>query len=371
MSANDFVKSRAALRLLAVVAVAIWAGQVAELAAQEPADKAPSREELVRAIAKIETGMSAETVRTLLGKSEFLVLDRESSSLVYGDAKEIWYVGRGEPDADKSWKPWLAHIYFDNDGKVIGAFGRGSKPLADKTIAAADLAAMLKMLEELPTYCCDYNPRPVIRAVNALQPLGKERALAVIQEFFRVSNADRDDRGGIFLLLRVLFDVPADPGYAPVMQVGLFSPGPPDDPKITPRFPIAIQDGIPFLLTGSVTLQGLSEEPEAHLVYYRKHGVIRQDLLKPTSQPLEAINQLIASPQWNFQNPGDPFFADGVRGRAIILGQIIRLLGRAYRFERKDPRDIYDKAQQERELAALAALKCRWDEAKGEYVATP
>jgi hypothetical protein len=388
MAKRMLCKGLAALRLLAIVAIATGALSVAQLAAQAPAaqapaekapaDKAPAektpaekalaREDLQRAMAKIETGMSAETVRKILGEPD-VILDRESGGLIPEVSKEIWYVGCGDADSEP---PCLGHIYFDKDGKVQGAFGRATKPLSKDAIPGADLPALLKVLGELPSQIGgSYDQGVVIRAVNALEPLGKERALGVIQESMRTDRRPRDEREGLFLLLRVLFEVPADPGYAPVMELGRFEPGPPKDPKLTPRFPIVIQDGIPFLLTEGRLGFGIAQEPEAHFVYYRQKGVLRKDLLAPTSKPIDAFHRLMRSPQWNFHIPGDPLYSDDSRGRAIILDQLTRLLGSVYRPQRADPLDIDEKAQQEKEFAAIAAIKCRWDDAKGEYVAAP
>ena len=97
-----------------------------------------------------------------------------------------------------------------------------------------ELRDLLRLLDTAPGLDgYSYNPLPVIQIVNKLQPLGKEKALAAIAEYVRVSDEWSDFRGprsGMFLVLAVLFDLP-DGVYSD--QAGSFgapSPGPPKDP---------------------------------------------------------------------------------------------------------------------------------------------
>ena len=58
----------------------------------------------------------------------------------------------------------------------------------------------------MPSYDAGYhyNPLAVIRVVNALQPLGKDKALAALDEYLRVaSDFHSPAREGVFLVLRV------------------------------------------------------------------------------------------------------------------------------------------------------------------------
>ena len=99
-----------------------------------------------------------------------------------------------------------------------------------------ELRRLLDILGQVPSYNAGrrYNPRTVIRAVNALLPLGKDKALATIEEFLRVTGFWEHNEGeGMFLVLRTLFDVPKDPGYMPPMMVGRH---PQRSPRITSCF---------------------------------------------------------------------------------------------------------------------------------------
>ena len=124
----------------------------------------------------------------------------------------------------------------------------------------------------------DYDPSKVIEAVNELRVLGKDGALEQVNGYL-ASHRD-DDSYGLFWVLRVLFDVPADPGFPPV-SIGQPSIPPPADPATLPRFPIAIVRDVPLLVVDGYTLGGLPQGVEDHVAYFREHGTIREEPLTP------------------------------------------------------------------------------------------
>jgi hypothetical protein len=122
-----------------------------------------------------------------------------------------------------------------------------------------------------------YDPGPVIEAVNALVPLGKDRALAALDAFLAKQDLAQDPHQGLFLVLRVLFD--ANPH--PAMLLGGSRPPPPSSPVALPRFPILVLEDVPVMLVASYTLRGLAEPVTAHVTYYREHGTLRAAPLAP------------------------------------------------------------------------------------------
>ncbi|MCH8987739.1 MAG: hypothetical protein IIA92_02920 [Chloroflexi bacterium] len=125
----------------------------------------------------------------------------------------------------------------------------------------------------------DYNPTYVVQAVNALQPLGTEMALERLDSCLESRSAG-EDTYGLFWVLRVLFEVPAEQGFPPV---GLGRPNipPPADPEKLPRFPIVMVREIPLLVVRGYFLLGLPEPVDAHVAYFRTHGTIREQVLHP------------------------------------------------------------------------------------------
>lgn len=126
-----------------------------------------------------------------------------------------------------------------------------------------------------------YHPGTVIEAVNALVPLGKDRALVAIEAFLAKQDLANDPHQGLFLVLRVLFE--ADPH--PLLVLGGSRPAPPSSPSSLPRFPIVIVDDVPLMLVAGYTLRGLPEPVTSHVEYYRKHGTLRAAPLAPSAGP--------------------------------------------------------------------------------------
>ena len=136
----------------------------------------------------------------------------------------------------------------------------------------------------------------LVRAVNALQPLGKEKALGILQEY-----ADGNFDMGIshrtpvvFWIIRCLFE-PAVPGKRhppPYLKV----PGETVEfrnPIDWPLDPIVIIDDLPFVL--DYTNWVYAEFADSHIDWARRHAVIRDRPLTPTGDPLQAAEKLLAS----------------------------------------------------------------------------
>jgi hypothetical protein len=124
-----------------------------------------------------------------------------------------------------------------------------------------------------------YRPGPVVDAVNALHPLGKDGALAALDRFLAARDLDADPHQGLFLVLRVLFDVDAD--AHPPMRLGGSMPDTPPTPSSLPRFPIVLIDDLPILLISGYVLGGEPEPLSVHLDHYRQHGRLRARPLAP------------------------------------------------------------------------------------------
>jgi hypothetical protein len=136
-----------------------------------------------------------------------------------------------------------------------------------------------------------YDPSTVIAAVNALQPLGKEHALEQIDSCLHGLPAAAYP-SGLLWVLRVLFDVPEKLGFPPVVMGTPDVPAP-ADPTQLPRFPIVILCDIPFLVVREFILFGLPEPVQAHVAYFRRHGVLRATSLTPAANPARLEEELL------------------------------------------------------------------------------
>jgi hypothetical protein len=230
----------------------------------------------------------------------------------------------------------------------------------------------------------------IIRAVNALWPLGKEKALAAVAEYVRVSNEGTDQMdtwAALILVLRTLFEVPTVPttfyeNDKPQLP-GVMLPYPdwlePSIAKQLPRLPIMIWGDIPFLLEsrgGGST--GPGPQPLMHVDYFRKYGTLRAKPLSPTNKPIVAIERLIESrPLWNPQWGTDHKIGEMQRD---LYDQALRLLDTVDRREPDEDvgylkycccADAKEKKALETENRKIvdeaSKLAVRWDAQKSLY----
>jgi hypothetical protein len=131
----------------------------------------------------------------------------------------------------------------------------------------------------------DYRPRLVVDAVEELRELGKDAALDRVEA---ESNASPDDVGS-FWVLRVLFDPPPGEPLPPV-RLGRPTVDPPPEAGALPRFPIVVVDDVPLLVIRGYALAGKAEPLSAHIAWYREHGRLRDDPLRP-SDDAEAVRE--------------------------------------------------------------------------------
>jgi hypothetical protein len=317
------------------------------------------RAEFLRALARVEPGMLDTEVRRLLGPPGDIRTARDPGGIAATRTVEVWRYGtRGHLTFAT-----LGTVHIQADRTVQYVFGGRGAPPPSGRFAESELRRLLRVLDEVPSYSEDPDPLPLIRAVNALVPLGKDRALAAIDEYLRVSSSfDDPGRDGVFLVVRTLFEVPADPGHLPVMMVGAPSPPAPVDPKALPRFPIAIIDDIPLRVVTGYSLAGHPESPESHLTWYRQHGVLRTRPLAPTLTPMTTLSTVAGT-------AGTPLLRtaglDQDGGRRLLLAQGLRLLVTVFRGELAPGADLDTEWQRLRAEFAERALA--WDAAAGHY----
>jgi hypothetical protein len=245
-----------------------------------------------------------------------------------------------------------------------------------------ELRRIIEALDDLPGLDgWEYNPRPVIRAVNLLQPLGKERALAAIEEFLRVEFTGGHPREGVFVVLRTLFEVPtgptvfplgskSTPGSMPPIVAGLAVPAKPGDEKLLSRFPVAIEGEIPFFLVEGYKLAGRAERPESHVAYFRKFGTLRAKPLSPTAKPVEALQAFEKSPRWYFKTGKDDALDYDQRERILLGNQVMKLLDTVHQVEPDSSGQFigFESDEHDKKILLHASkLAIRWDAKESKY----
>ena len=311
-----------------------------------------ARETFAAKLATIKPGMTDARVRAILGAPDDVKTERDAGGIQAARTVEIWRYGARSHGSFAT----LGAVHIQANHKVQYVFGGGGKPYAGK-LTEPELRRVLEVVDAVPSYN-DYqlDPRPLIAAVNTLQPLGKDGALAVVDEYLRVSSwLDNPGREGVFLLMRALFDVP--PRGMPPMRVG--GTLVPTDPSALPRFPLAIVDDVPLKLVPGYSITGLPEAPEDDVVAFRKIGTLRAKPLAPTATALDAIDAYASGPLGKAMRVDD-------ETRAMLFDQALRLFGTVYR-----PADMTIDAwfpagadvtkRVQRARSELAKLDARWN----------
>lgn len=277
-------------------------------APQVAATASRPRADFARAMAQVKDGMHVDQVTRLIGVPDDVQPDRNGSA----DTVEVWRWGTDAPGGLGT----LGTVHVRADRTVSWVRGGDGAPPDPALFAEDELQRLLRVVDQVPSYDALHDPRRVIDAVNALQPLGRERAIAALREYLRISSP-LDDRGrdGSFLVMRTLFEVP---GYHPVMLVGAPTPPAPADPRAVPRFPIELVDDIPLRLVEGYLLDGLPQPPEAHLAYYEQAGVLRAAPLTPPANPAATIQRIAGAPDTTWLVAHG---LDNAQGQALILGQ--------------------------------------------------
>lgn len=280
------------------------------------ADERPSRRQAFAvAMSKIHEGMCAAEVQRVLGRPDD-VRTKNPRAWIPAGVSEIWGYGVDRHLAF----PVLGQVQFGGDGRVVYLPGDTGEPPPPEVIAEETLAPLLRVLDTAPPLRGDsYDPRSVIRIVNALHPLGKEKSLAAIEEYLRVAPNLAYARCGLYVVLRVLFDVPNPPGQPEVIQ-GLPGPLIPTKSDVVPRFPVLLIDDIPLLLVSGYRGSG-SDDAEAHLPYFRKFGTLRPKALVPPDAPLGILAKFDNMPRWYVERSSH----DVPHLRSIVMSQLLRM----------------------------------------------
>lgn len=316
------------------------------------------RAEFALALGRVTVGMAADEVTALLGAPGDVRTERDPGGVAQGTL-EVWRWGTDRHLGFGT----LGTVHLDRERRVAHVFGGQGAPPPATIYKERPLRRLLRLIDAVPGFRAPHDPLRLIQAVAALQPLGKARALAVIDEYLRVSSPLDDERGGregVFLLVRALFDVPQEPGHLPRLLLGAPDPGGPNDPRAMPRFPLAIVGDVPFRVVRGYALGGEPTSPEQDLEWFRERGVLRAKPLAPPDRPLDVLGPLLDQ-----ERPEVLALAGwpDEEGRRELAAQALRLVDTAVRVEL--PAGPFDEAW----ATARAALDVplRWDARTARY----
>jgi hypothetical protein len=205
----------------------------------------------------------------------------------------------------------------------------------------------------------------LIRAVNALQPLGKERALAVLEEYVALTRRFDyfSDQEIVFWIIRLLFEPIRLDDRIPVPAIAVFLVDRGSAEALQwPLNPMAVSAGVPFMVGWHVAMGGHPEAPSSHILWARLHGVIRDDPLAPTANPLAAAEAILEGRSFKALDDFSRAQATGaIRSQALAMVEGVLQSNRAREGAGDDGWSASLKAAAERGI--------RWDATRQQFAA--
>ena len=151
-----------------------------------------------------------------------------------------------------------------------------------------------------------FDPVALIIVVNHLRSLGTTEAIRRLRIYHDLAvttdphfrwRYDLDEQR-LFFIIRLLFVRRDGDARMPQMHIGSTVPSVPEDSTDWPLFPLAVRGDIPFFIASGYILGGQPESPLRHLEYCGPYCTIRDKPLTPTLSPIEAIDELYGTKEW-------------------------------------------------------------------------
>ncbi|MDB5390479.1 MAG: hypothetical protein JWM11_6125, partial [Planctomycetaceae bacterium] len=242
-----------------------------------------------------------------------------------------------------------------------------------KLPAAPPITRELALINDARTWEHSFsNSEKVIRAVNALRPLGKEKALQTLETYLVLSENGGESRDEeiVFWIIRLLFEPIRlnDRIPPPGIAVAFLDPQSPALP-LWPIGPLELVHDIPFMLGTRCGMGGLPEQPTSQIEWVRRFGVVRDKPLTPTKDPLTSAEELITSDRFKNLFQGEDAKDDRDRKVREIRSQALDMVGD---FLKPFPEDIDDEEVLSKiwntRLAEAVELQITWDERTQRFV---
>jgi hypothetical protein len=192
----------------------------------------------------------------------------------------------------------------------------------------AELFPAIRLIHLSPSPGSHFDAVALMRAVNGLMPLGKEKVIKALREYERVATAQDVESGmrnfkygldeqRIFLIVRVLFVRTDGKAAMPDMIIGQPSARVEQTERDTPLYPLMVIDDIPFWLCGGYSLAGAAQPPSEHIDFCEKNCIIRKDPLRPKDSPMTIAERAFSSERWRRVHSDDEASRYYVREQAL------------------------------------------------------
>ena len=264
-----------------------------------------SRKEFSAAMQKIDRGdgWSKAKVRDLMGQPDDVWISSDPKQYISMPDGEVWCYGTNGHHT----LPTLGSVSFRGDKVLFANYSRHSPSPAvipeeelRKDLRAIHKFQNLKLFDDHEFSLGD--PLYRIKAANALIPLGKEKAVAVLREYSQIVPMWSEDQDSLFWLVRSVFRG-KKPGYNfPVPHIGAVSPGPPSDLSVWPTYPVINTANFPFLVYFGATLGGYPEQFDSYVEGHASDWDIVDNKLIPPNDPFTLFDEVMRQKGFETEN---------------------------------------------------------------------
>ena len=277
-----------------------------------------SRLEFHRKLQQVAIGMSREAVAEILGTT-----DRNISEEVRQNAERLveWRYGVLAGNNLGT----LGTVRFGGDNKVLNILGAISKPDVEHLPPEAELRRMLCAIDRLPGFDGNsFNPFDLVNAANQIHALGQVNAFYVFREYLRIADNDSRAEKNVYLLLRVLHNIPLDERRFPKPQFGAFFPDSTTNLSECPQFPIMFVRDVPLLPVVGCVFSGERQPLIEKLSEFQAIGIWRESALVLSSMAESEVDacllELEKSESWYFRENQSKYV------RRLLRDQLMRFV---------------------------------------------
>ncbi len=214
----------------------------------------------------------------------------------------------------------------------------------------------------------DYDTTKFIRAANALRTLGKEEALAKLEEYTRLTSGlwRPGEQDIIFWIIRGIFEPIQLGEQIPEPLVGIYTMDYHSRKNVAwPIRPMATARDIPFMVGRTIPgRSGIPDHPSSHIHWARLHGVLRDEPITPSANPVLAAEEIFNSPRFELLQDYELGNA-----RASARRQAVAMLQGVV--EDLPPLGFYDSLADEQWqelLERTSKMDIRWDAEQQKFV---
>ena len=213
----------------------------------------------------------------------------------------------------------------------------------------------------------------LIPAVNAVRRLGKEKGLATLEEFLKLSGGENyfgEVHNTVIWIIQLAFESDPSKEKVPFPDVrDWFVQRDSPERQSWPLDPLELSHDLPFKVTGNIVAGKLATNySKAHLAWAHENGVICEGLLIPSNDPLTAVQAILSSPKFKCLNESKQReAADWIPSQAMsMVPDLVKQFRKSNLIE---PGDVIDYESEWSALLEYAKLfDITWDQQSENFI---